>query len=109
MRCWRSSAVVGLDVEADRTAAAPHCFGKDRLDQPAAEAAAAAFRAYAERQDFNFAGEIACQDKPDRVLVIPGDQPETARQTQDALERRRVPRVFGKAGGVQLRERLGRS
>lgn len=99
--------VVGCNLQYDGVAAAPFGFSKDGDQQRAADAAAAASRQDANRQDFGLAAQIARQHKADRPLLLPSAEPEPSGQGQDAFERIHLPRLFRKTGAMQQRERDG--
>src|SRR5712691_442781 len=89
--------VLGCDLKDDRAEAVVLGLGDDRIEERASDAPAAPLGQHPDRQNLDFAGEIARQDKADRAVFLPCQVAEPAGQREDPFERCRVPRAVGEA------------
>src|SRR5260221_6925211 len=79
--------VLGCHLKDDRTDSVALGLCDDRTEDRAADAAAPPLRQHPNRQNLDFAGEVARQDKPDRAVFLPRQIAEPPGEREDSLER----------------------
>lgn len=80
-------------------------FAAERVEEGRSDAGAAPLGHHPERDDLEFFAVTEGEREPDRERILAGDQAQKTGQDGDLRDRFRAPRIRGKGGALQSRQR----